>query len=148
MRSRLRLSLTVALALALTLVAPGAQAINFKNVMEATGVFLGLRNIIASEEVAVPQRFHRRANKFILYLNLTENRTSGVDIFLGEQWRRLVGTALVSPDGGPNGRAVYEAVWRTSPLEFGSSVTACAQLFRLRGRAASSLECRKLEPIS
>ena len=147
MRSRLRISLTLALALALTLVAPGAQAINIKNVTEAMGVFLGLGSIIAFEEVAVPQHFHRRANKFILYLNLTENRTSGVDIFLGEQWRRLVGTTLVSPDGGPNGRAVYEAVWSTSPLEYGSSVTACAQLFRLSGRAASSLECRNLDPI-
>ncbi len=147
MRSRLRLSLTLALALALTLVAPGAQAINIKNVTEAMGVFLGLGNIIAFEEVAVPQHFHRRAGKFILYLNLTENPTSGVDIFLGEQRRRLAGNALVSPDGGPNGRAVYQAVWSTFPLEFGSSVTACAQLIRLDGRAASRLECRNLDPI-
>ncbi len=147
MRSRLLLSLTLTLALALTLVASGAQAINIKNVTEAMGVYLGLGSIIAFEDVAVPQRFHRRANKFILYLNLTENRTSGVDIFLGEQRRRLVGNTLISPDGGPNGRAVYEAVWRTSPLEFGSSVTACAQLLRLNGRAASSLECRNLDPI-
>ncbi len=147
MRSRLRPPLTLALTLALTLVAPGAQAINSKNVTEATGVFLGLGNSIAFEEVAVPQRFHRRANKFILYLSLTENRTGGVDIFLGEQRRRLVGNALVTPDGGPNGRAVYEAVWSTSTLESGSSVTACAQLFRLNGTAASSLECRNLDPI-
>ena len=148
MRSRLQLSLTLALALALTLVAPGAQAINIKNVTEAMGVFLGSGNIIAFEEVAVPQRFHRRANKFILYLNLTENRTSGVDIFLGEQWRRLLANTLVSPDGGPNGRALYKAGWSsTSSLEFGSSVTACAQLFRLNGRAASSLECRNFDPI-
>ena len=147
MRSRLQLSLTLALALALTLVAPGAQAINIKNVTEATGVFLGLENIIAFEEVAVPQQFHRRANKFILYLTLTENRTSGVNIFLGEQLRRLVAAALVSPDGGPNGRAVYEVEWSTSPIESGSSVTACTQLFRLNGRAASSLECRKLDPL-
>ena len=148
MRSRLRLSLTLALALALTLAAPGAQAINIKNVTEVMGVFLGLENIIAFDEVAVPQRFHRRASKFILYLSLTENRTSGVDIFLGEWRRRLVATALVSPDGGPNGRAVYEAVFSTSPLEFesGSSVTACAQLFRLDARVASWLECRKLDP--
>lgn len=147
MRSRLQLSLTLALALALTLVAPGAQAINIKNITEAMGVFLGRGSIIAFEEVAVPQHFHRRASKFILYLNLTENRTSGVDIFLGEQRRRLVGTALVSPDGGPNGRAVYEAVWSTSQLKSGSSVTACAQLLRLNGAAASSLECRNLDPI-
>ncbi len=147
MRSRLQLSLTLALALALTLVAPGAQAINIKNVTEAMGVFLGSENIIAFEEVAVPQHFHRRSNKFILYLNLTENQTSGVDIFLGEQWRRLVANTLVSPDGGPNGRALYEAGWSTSSLEFGSSVTACAQLFRLNGRAASSLECRNFDPI-
>jgi hypothetical protein len=147
MRNRLQLSLTLALALALTLIAPGAQAINNKNVPEPMGVFLGLGGIIAFEEVAVPQHFHRRAGKFILYLNLTENRTSGVDIFLGEQRRRLVGTTLVSPDGGPNGRAVYQAVWSTSPLEFGSSVTACAQLIRLNGRAASSLVCRNLDPI-
>ena len=147
MRSRLRISLTLALALALTLVAPGAQAINIKHVTEAMGVFLVLGNIIAFEEVAVPQRFHRRANKFILYLNLTENRTSGVDICLGEQRRRLVGATLVSPDGGPNGRAVYEVAWSTSPLEFGSSVTACAQLFRVNGTAASWLECRNLAPI-
>ncbi len=151
MRSRLRLSLTLVLALALTFVAPGAQAINIKNVMEAMGVYLGLGDIIAFEEVAVPQRFHRRANKFILYLTLTENQTSGVDILLGEQRRRLAGSTLVSPDGGPNGRAVYEAEWSgdrsTSPLEFGSSVTACTQLFRLDGRAASRLECRNLDPI-
>ncbi len=147
MRSRLQLSLTLALALALTLVAPGAQAINIKNVTEAMGVFPGLGGIIASEEVVVPQRFHRRASKFILYLHLTENRTSGVDIFLGEQLRRLVGTALVSPDGGPDGRAVYEAVWSTAPIEFGSSVTACVQVFRLNGTVASSLECRNLAPI-
>ncbi len=147
MRSRLQLSLTLALALALTLVAPGAQAISIKNVTEAMGVFLGLGSIIAFEEVAVPQRFHRRAGKFILYLNLTENGTSGVDIFLGEQRRRLVGAVVVSPDGGPNGRAVYEVEWSTSPLESGSSVTACTQLLRLNGRAASSLECRNLDPI-
>ncbi len=146
MRSRLRLSLTLALALALTLVAPGVQAINTKHVTEAIGVFLGLGSIIAFEEVAVPQHFHRRANKFILYLNLTENRTSGVDIFLGEQRRRLVALDVVSPNGGPNGRAVYKAVWSTPPLESGSSVTACVQLFRLRGRPASSLECRNLDP--
>ncbi len=147
MRSRLRHSLTLALALALTLAAPGAQAINTKNVTEAMGVFLGPGGIIAFEEVAVPQHFHRKASKLILYLSLTENQTSGVEIFLGEQLRRLVGTILVSPDGGPNGRAAYGAVWSTFPLESGSRVTACAQLLRLNGKEASSLECRNLAPI-
>ena len=147
MRSRLRHSLTLALALALALAAPGAQAINTKNVTEAMGVFLGSGGIIAFEKVAVPQHLHRKASKLILYLSLTENRTSGGDIFLGEQRRRLVGTILVSPDGGPNGRAVYGAVWSTTPLESGSRVTACAQLLRLNGKEASSLECRNLAPI-
>ena len=147
MRSRLRYSLTLALTLALTLVAPGAQAINIKHVTEPLGVSLGLGGIVASGQVAVPQHFHRRANKFILYLNLTETRTSGVDIFLGEQWRRLVGYDLVSADGGPNGRAIYHAIWKTASIQAGSSVTICAQVFRLSARAASSLVCRNFDPI-
>jgi hypothetical protein len=147
MRKRLRLSLPLALALGLLLAAPDAQAINVRNVCGVMGVFLGLGDIIDLEEVAVPQRFHRRADQFILYLDLTENRISGEDIFLGSQQALLSNYTLVTPDGKPNGRAVYEAVWNTAPLEFGSRVTACAQLFRLTGRAASGLVCRPRRPI-
>ena len=144
MRNRLRISLTLALPLAL--VAPGAQAINIKNICEGLGVTLGIGSVIESGQVAVPQRFHRKVERFLLYLDVTENRISGDDIFLGSQLRRLVGTALVSSDGGPNGRALYDAAWNTDPLFTGSSVTVCAQVFRLSGRAASSLECRNFDP--
>ncbi len=147
MRSRLRHSLTLALALALTLVAPGAQAINIRHVTEPLGVSLGLGGIVASGQVAVPLRFHRKSNKFILYLDLTENRGNGENISLGSQLRRFLGYDLVSADGGPNGRAIYHAIWNTTPLVFGSSVTVCAQVFRLSARAASSLVCRNFDPI-
>lgn len=145
--SPIRNSLLALLALGSLLVGIDAESTNIKQVTELLGVSLENGNNILLSDLAVPQRFHRKADRYEIYMELTEHRLNGTEIFLGSQRVLLADLTFVTSDG-PNGRALYLVNWNTQDLQAGSSVGACAQVFKLDGRELSSLVCNELTPAN
>ena len=147
-RSLQLLSIILALSVLVMPQPQSAQAVNIKNVTEQIGVTLGLGSVVDMSDLAIPQRFHRKADQFEIYVDMTENLVAGGTVSHGSQRVLISSFQLISPDGGPNGRALYSITWVGGPpTQAGSSFTACAQVFRLSdGRAFSDLVCNELDP--
>jgi len=136
--------LTLALGLGLSL---PAGAVNPKNVVECLSVALGANAGVASEYVAVPDKYTARPDRYALYLTLEEHRFTGQVVFLGEQTVLLSDTTLVT-ENGPDGRDVVDVAWVTAGVEANSMVRACAQVIDTRtGGTRDGIQCNLLTPV-
>ena len=125
-----------------------AQAKFVQKITEQAYVEFGNGGIIAYSEILVAPKWAKQPTRFELYLDLTEVDGDGAEVFLGSQQRTLSHYNLIvdQPDG-PAGSAIYSADWSTTSLLNGSTVRACAQVFRgANGRAVTDLECRDIIP--
>src|SRR5262245_37569366 len=95
-------------------------AVQARRLTEARAVFLGLGDVIDRAHIAVGTQFNRDRylNKVTLVLTLVEQRTSGVQIVLGEFVELLGDTLLVTSTNGPDGRWLVEmAVGPTTSIQ-------------------------------
>jgi len=139
---------TPAIVLTLALGVPlPARAVNPKNEVSPEEVALGFGSGVASEYVAVPDKYTAKPDRYALHLTLVEQRTSGQDVFLGEQTVLLSDTTFVAEDG-PDGRDVVDVAWVTELVEGNSTVLACAEVIDTRtGSVRGDFLCRVLTPV-